>query len=55
MPALAALALVCWQPPARAEHFDMFLPLTSKSGVEALAGWDTFPPIGGVNGFLGLQ
>ena len=49
MPALAALALVCWQPPARAEHFDMFLALTSESGVEARAGWDTFPPIGGVN------
>lgn len=41
---LAVLA----QLPARAEHFDINLVLTSKQG-RAESGWDTSPPEGGVN------
>jgi len=47
--AAALLALIGWQQAARAEHFDMFLSLVAASGEEARAGWDTFPPEGGVN------
>lgn len=42
--ALALLAAF----PARAEHFDIFLTLTSAEG-RAESGWDTSPPEGGVN------
>jgi hypothetical protein len=41
------LALVS-SPPARAEHFDIMLRVTSSQG-RAESSWDTAPPEGGLN------
>jgi hypothetical protein len=45
---VVVLGVFCWPQSGRAEHFDITLGVKTVED-EARAGWDTEPPVGGVN------